>query len=114
MNGFSQQWLVRRASPPGTLACGLRGPDGKSICHSLEDLCTPDRMERILAQMASVQTALFPEDFAPRWTTWAFEQGQIRLVKRPDHWLLGLVVRMESDAALKLDSLSEEFLALDI
>jgi hypothetical protein len=114
MTGFQQQWLVRRAAPPGTLACGMRGPDGKSICHSLEDLCPPARMERILVQFDSLRSALFSDQLAPRWSTWAFEQAQIRFVKRPDDWLLGLVVRVESDAALKLDGLCEEFLTLEL
>lgn len=114
MSGFNQQWLVRRASPAGTLACGLRDPGGKSICHCPDEICPPERMERILNQLEAMQVTLFPDGAGPRWTTWGFEQGQIRLVKRPDQWLLALVVRAESDAALKLDSLSEEFLSLQI
>lgn len=114
MSAFNQQWLIRRASPPGTLACGLRDPGGKSTCHCLDELCPPERLERILAQLESMQASLFPEGSAPRWTTWAFEQGQIRLVKRSDNWILALVIRLESDAVLKLDSLSEEFLSLEI
>jgi hypothetical protein len=114
MSAFNQQWLIRRASPPGTVACGLRDPGGKSICHCLDELCPPERLERILGQLESMLASLFPEGSSLRWTTWAFEQGQIRLVKRPDNWILALVIRLESDAALKLDSLSEEFLALEI
>ena len=57
---------------------------------------------------------MFTDKLSPRRSTWAFEQGQIRFVKRPDGWLLGFVVRTESDALPGLDSLSPEFLALEL
>ena len=50
-------------------------------------------------------------DLSPRWITWVFEQGKIRSVERPDGWLLGLVVRADSNAAQSLDLFSAEFLA---
>jgi len=114
MSDFYHQWLVRRASPPGMLACGLRRPDGTSICHALEDICPAGKMEKILAHFENLRSALFADQLAPRWSTWAFDQGQIRFVQRPDEWLLALVCRAESDAALKLDGLCEEFLALQL
>jgi hypothetical protein len=114
MSDFNQQWLTRRASPPGMVACGLRGPDGKALCHTLEESCPAAKMEQILAQFEHVRSALFSEQLAPRWHTWAFEQGQIRFVQRPDGWLLGLVVRPNSDAGRRLDALSQEFLNLEL
>jgi hypothetical protein len=114
MRGFNQEWLVRRAAAPGTLACGLRGPDRKSICHSLDETFTADRMEKILAQFEVLRPAVFPEPAAARWSTWSFERGQIRFVPRPDHWLLCLVVRPDSDATLRLDGVCREFLALEL
>jgi len=114
MKNTPQQWLAGRASPPGMLACGMRRPDRKVICHSLEDICPVNQMERILTQFESVRSIITAGKMAPRWTTWAFEQGQIRYVERPDGWLLGLVIRTDSDAFPKLDPLSTEFLTLEI
>jgi len=114
MSDFNQQWLARRASPSGMLACGLRGPDGKSFSHSLEGSCPAGKMDQILAQFEHVRSALFSDQLAPRWHTWAFEQGQIRYVQRPDGWLLGLVARSDSDAVRRLDALSQEFLTLEL
>jgi hypothetical protein len=114
MNNSPQEWLASRASPPGMLACGLRRPDGKFVCHSLEEICTRRTLERILGQFNSLRAALFSGQLAPKWTTWAFEQGQIRFVARPDGWLLGLCVRADSEAQLRLDPLSAEFLSLEL
>jgi hypothetical protein len=114
MKDPAQQWLVDRASPSGMLACGLRRPAGKYVCQSVEESCPTWKMERILAQFEGLRASLFSEQLAPSWFTWAFERGQIRFVERPDGWLLGLVVRAESDALTSLDPLSIEFLSLKI
>jgi hypothetical protein len=114
MKDAAQQFLVDRASPPGMLACGLRRPDGKYLCRSVEETCPAEQMEKILAQFEGLRASLFTEKLSPRWSTWAFEQGQIRFVERPDGWLLGLVVRTESDALPGLDPLSVEFLSLKL
>ena len=114
MTTSAKSWLTSRAAPPGMLACGLRGPDGKLVCHSVEEICPADKMEKILGQFDGLRAALFSDPFTPRWSTWAFEQGQIRFVERADGWLLGLVVRAESDAQPRLDPLSAEFLSLEI
>jgi NAD-dependent dihydropyrimidine dehydrogenase PreA subunit len=114
MKKAAQQFLVDRASPPGMLACGLRLPNGKYVCRSIEEICPAGKMEKILAQFEGLRSALFTEKLSPRWSTWAFEQGQIRFVERPDGWLLGLVVRTESDAVSGLDPLSVEFLSLKL
>lgn len=109
-----QQWLASRASPTGMLACGLRAPDGKKVSHSIEESCPIVALEKILDQFDGLRETLFSGEFAPRWSTWAFEQGQIRFVPRPDGWLLGLVVRADSPAQPKLDPLCTEFLSLEL
>lgn len=114
MKNPAQQWLVDRASPAGMLACGLRRPDGKYVCRSVEENFPVGKMERILGQFENQRAALFTDALSPRWVTWAFEQGQVRFVERPDGWLLGLVVRTESDAVPCLDPLSVEFLSLKL
>ena len=114
MTAAAQQWLADRASPPGMLACGMRRPDGKFVCRSVEDFCPAAKLEKILGHFAGLRDMLFTGGLAPRWNTWAFEQGQIRFVERHDGWLLGLIVRSESDAVPGLDSLSQEFLSLQL
>jgi hypothetical protein len=69
-------------------------------------------MEKILGQFDSIRTTIGAGPTAPRWSTWVFEQGLIRLVERPDQSLLAMVVRHDSDAALKLDGICQEFLGL--
>jgi len=55
------------------------------------------------------------KNFTPvRRSTWAFAQGQIRFVERPDGWLLGLLIRTDSEAHLRLDPLSTEFLSVEL
>ena len=109
-----QRWLADHASPPGTLACGLRQPDGALVCHSREDLCPIEKMEAILRQFESLRAVSVAESFAPRWWTWTFEHGQIRFVARSDGWILGVVIHPESEAASQLDPLSNEFLSLEL
>lgn len=112
MSDFALQWLTERASPPGTLACGLRRPDGNFVCHSVEETFPAVTVENILGHFDSVAGAVFTEAPAPCWSTWAFEQGQVRFVDRADGWRLALVVRNGSDAVPTLDLLSLEFLSL--
>ena len=114
MKNSPQKWLTSRASPPGMLACGFRGPDGKFTCHSLEEVCPVRTLEKILGHFEALKGALFSDQLMPSWTTWAFELGQIRYVERPVGWLLGLVVRSDSEAQPQLDPLSTEFLSLDL
>jgi hypothetical protein len=109
MNDPALQWLTERASQPGTLACALRRPDGNFISHSVEPACPATTIESILANFDNLAAAV-AEPIAPLWSTWAFEQGQLRLLERPDGWRLALVVRNDSPSVPALDSLSQEFL----
>jgi len=111
MNEALKQWLAARTATPGLLAVGVRASAVLCVCHSVSEKYPADKMEKILHQLAAAQSSLFHNRFAPRWTTWAFEHGQIRMVNRADGLLLGLVADMET-AAQNLDQLSEEFLAL--
>jgi hypothetical protein len=114
MNDSAQQWLTERVTTPGTLAAGLRRPDGNCACHSVEDACSAEAIERILGHFDSLAAAVFTGAPAPQWSTWVFQMGHIRFIERPDGWRLALVVRTGSDAASTLDSLSLEFLSLPL
>jgi hypothetical protein len=104
------QWLTERASQPGTLACALRRPDGNFFSHSVDPACPATTIESILANFDNLAAAV-AEPTAPHWSTWAFEQGQLRLLERLDGWRLALVIRNNSPAVPALDSLSREFLS---
>jgi len=63
MNDPALQWLTEHASQPGTLACGLRRPDGQFICHSVSEAFPAAVIEKILgdfdalAAVASVDSS---------------------------------------------------------
>jgi len=111
MNDLAQQWLTERASQSGTLAGALRNPDGALISHSLDPVCPPATVEKILADFDSLPSTVV-EPAVPRWSTWAFESGQIRFVERPNGWRFVLIVRNETSGATALDSVSQEFLTV--
>jgi hypothetical protein len=112
MNELFQRWLAANVNAPGTLGGGIHLPDGFCICQSFDEHFPSEKIEKILRQLASAQMLLPEAGLAPRWNTWVFEQGKIRCVARPDGLLLGVAVRVETDAAQKLDKVSDEFLAL--
>jgi hypothetical protein len=114
MNSTIQEWLEKRTLPPGILAMGFCQPDGGLATHSLDPLCLEPKMEGILEAYAAQRALVLSGDLAPRWCTWVFERGVIRYVERPDGWLMGLVVTAESQAQSILDTLAQEFLALEL
>lgn len=114
MNDSALQWLTDRAALPGTLACGLRRPDGQLICHSVNEACPAEIVEKILGHFDNLAAAALTESSTPNWSTWAFEQGQIRLVERPDGWRLAVIARVELNAGPALDQLSQEFLTMSL
>jgi hypothetical protein len=113
MNETLQQWLAANVNAPGTLGGGVRLPDGSCICQSLDEQFPPEKIEKILQQLAQAQSQLLEANFSPEWSTWVFEQGKIRSIARADGLLLAIAVRTETDAALNLDKISTEFLALE-
>lgn len=108
------QWLKDQVPTHGTLVWGVRGPNGKSFCLGFEAEYPAAKMEKILGQYDSLRGASFLDNLAPRWSTWMFERGQIRFVERSDGWLLAVMVRTRSEAAVRLNIVSEEFLALQV
>ena len=113
MNDPALQWLTERASQPGTLAWAVRRPDGNVVSQSADETYPAANLEKSLAKFDDLSTVA-ADQTAPQWSTWAFEQGRIRLVERPDGWRLALVVHNDSAAVSGLDSLSQEFLTMSL
>jgi len=104
-------WFSEVPATPGLLTCGVRRPNGKCAGYGDDRIYPAEKIEKLLQQFADLNAPLDAAELAPRWSTWAFEYGLLRFVQRPDKWLLMLLVSPETEAAHKLDQLSEEFLA---
>jgi hypothetical protein len=107
-----QQWLESRLSVPGIIACGVVEDSAGGICRSADPNFPPERMGEIIRLMQDAAPLPAVPSSEVRWHTWVFTNGKIRLVIRPDGWVLGVAVRVNSDAALILEPLTEEFLTL--
>ena len=92
--------------------CGVLLPDGNCVSHSFNDLCPQESFNEALRCLGDSLPALFAHGLAPRWLTWTFEQGQMRVALRPDGLLLGLASQPNTPAAQNLDLFTEDFLAL--
>ena len=113
MNETLQAWIDACVGTPGTLGGGIRLPDGLVLSRSADESFPTERIERVLAHLAEFQPQLPAVIPAPLASTWLFEQARIRCVVRPDGCLLGVAVRSETEAAAKLDQITEAFLALE-
>lgn len=109
MKNTFKQWLDQYAATPGLLACGVR-QSGKCLCHSADESCPPEKVEKLLSQFERIKSSLLKDCAAPCWNTWAFNQGQIRFVLRAEGGLCVLIVGADSEAAPRLTELSYAFL----
>jgi hypothetical protein len=114
VNDKLQQWLDRCALATGMFGCSIRLPDGVWISHNFNDLCPPTAFDEILRRLADALSTFSAHGFAPRWLTWTFEKGRLRVARRPDGLLLALASRRDSAAANNLDLFTEDFLTLDL
>jgi hypothetical protein len=113
MNNSIEQWFASCGVVPGILGCGVRHPDGTCVSQRFHDSCSRERLDQALQSLGDSLSAFSTHGLAPRWLTWTFEQGQLRLVLRPDGRLLALAIQPNTPAAENLDLLTEEFLALN-
>jgi hypothetical protein len=111
MNELFEQWLDARLSVPGMVACGVTAPGMTGACRSTDASFSGEQMAQMLGLLYGTQP-LPGTDAAVRWQTWVFTNGRIRSAIRPDGWIFVAAVRANSDAALILDPLTEEFLGL--
>lgn len=113
MNNSLEQWFATCTVVPGILGCGVRQPDGAGVSQSFHDSCPRERLDQALQNLGDSLSAFSTHGLAPRWLTWTFEQGQLRVALRPDGRLLALAIQPNSPAAENLDLLTEEFLAFN-
>lgn len=114
MNEKFKLWLDGCALAPGLIGGGLRLPDGSCISHSFDENYPRDRLEEALRALSEFLPSLSNHGLTPRWLTWTFEKGQIRLAERADGLLLGLAIQPNSPAAENLNLLTDEFFNLDL
>jgi len=114
MNDAINQWFASCAVVPGILGCGVCLPDGTCVSHSFHDACPRERLDQALQSLGDSLPSFSTHGLAPRWLTWTFEQGQLRVALRPDGLLFGLAIQPNSPAAENLDLLTEELLALNV
>ena len=114
MNNTLNQWFASCALAPGMFGCGVRLPDGTCVSQNFNDNCPRERLDQALQSLGDSLPSFSAHGLAPRWLTWTFEQGQLRVALRPDGLLLGLAVQPNSPAAKNLDLFTEEFLALNL
>jgi hypothetical protein len=95
------------------LVCGVRRPDGHCLCQGNVRNFPTEQLEKVLHLFAG-SGLQYPEGTGLNiWSKWAFDEGQICFVRRPDGTLLALVVRPETDAAQNIPGLAGEFLSLE-
>ncbi len=109
-----KQWLDSCALAPGLLGGGVRLPDGTCVSHSFHENCPRERLEEALRCLGDSLPSFTAHGLLPRWLTWTFEKGQLRLAERGDGLLLGLAVEPSSAAAQNIDLLTQEFFSLDL
>jgi hypothetical protein len=104
-------WFAALPAVPGLLACGVRQPNGKCVGFGDDRIYPAEKIEKLLKQFVELHAPLAASEISPRWTTWAFEYGQLVFVPRPDKWLLMLLVSPETEAVRELHRIAEDFLA---
>lgn len=114
MNDALNQWLDRCALAPGMFGCGVRLPDGACVSHNFNELCPQDFFNEALRCLAELPPVFSSQGLFPRWFTWNFEQGLVRVVLRPDGALLALALQPHGAAAKNLDALTGEFFELKL
>ncbi|HEY3931367.1 MAG TPA: hypothetical protein VGM58_03255 [Verrucomicrobiae bacterium] len=107
------QWLDGCGIAPGMLGSGVRLPDGTCLTKNFNETWPSEQFDQALPLFAGALTMLSNYGFVPRWLTWTFAQGQIRIAAHSNGLLLALATEPNTPAAHNLDQFTEEFLALD-
>jgi hypothetical protein len=114
MNNALNQWFASRTPEPGLFGFGVRMPDGTCASQSFHDAYPRENFDETLLGLAETLPVFSQHGLSPRWLTWTYEHGQLRVAMRSDGVLIALAIQPNSRAAGTLDALTEEFLALDL
>ena len=114
MNPVLDQWLASCVRSAGTLGCGVRLPDGTCVSRSLHEGFPQNQLDETLRCLAELSPVFSGQGLFPRWLTWAFESGQLRVVIRSDGALCVFAAQTNSLAARNLDAITEDFFALKL
>ena len=109
-----EKWINRCALAPGMFGCGVRLPDGTCVGHNFNELCPLDFFNEALRCLAELPPVFSSQGLFPRWFTWKFEQGLVRVALRPDGLLLALAIKPSKMAGENLDALTGEFFELKL
>jgi hypothetical protein len=114
MNPALDQWLARCARSAGALGCGVQLPDRTYVSRSFNETVPQTHLDETLRCLAEVTPVFSGHGLFPRWFTWAFEAGELRVVIRPDGAVCVLAVQTNSPAVKELATLTGEFLELKL
>ena len=114
MNPALDHWLASCARDPGTLGCGVQLPDRTCVSRSFNEGFPPTHLDETLRCLAELAPVFSGQGLFPRWFTWSFESGQLRVVLRPDNALFVLAVQNHSAAVKNLETITAEFFGLKL
>jgi len=114
MSSALHQWLAGCGRAPGALGCGVQLPDHTSVSRSFSEGFPPSHLDEALRCLAEVAPVFSGHGLFPRWLTWSFESGQLRVAVRPDGAMFALAVQANSPAAGNLAAFTTEFFALKL
>lgn len=108
------QWLASCARATGTLGCGVQLPDRTCVSRSFNEGYPQTHLDETLRCLAELTPVFSGQGIFPRWFTWCFEAGELRVVLRPDGAVCVIAVQKNSPAAKNLETLTGEFLKLNL
>src|SRR6267154_78745 len=114
MNPDLDQWIAKFALMPGALGCGVQVPGRAALSRSCNEGFPQTHLNEALRCLGELLPLFSGHGLFPRWFTWDFELGQIRVVPRPDGAMLALVILPNSPAAENLKTLTGEFFTLNL
>jgi hypothetical protein len=114
MNMDLGTFLSTRLPFPGLAGWGVRCPRRTIEPKAYVPQLTPQRIEQLIARLASGAEAVQSHELKPQVMCWKFEQVQLFWAMRADGTSLALFVQNQSDASGRPQELLEEFLNLTL
>jgi len=114
MNPALDQWLASCARAPGALGCGVQLSDRTCVSRSFNASIPQSHLDETLRCLAEATPVFSGHGLFPRWFTWAFESGELRVIVRPDGAVCLFAVENNSPAAKNLEVITGEFLELKL